>query len=90
VLGNGFVALRLYERPEQAFEHVQGEEIWQQLGAKRVCVLPQEVTHQEVAEKECEVVSDVDGQLGMFLQHRQDIVVLVRPDRYIADMWISE
>lgn len=86
VVGNGFVALRLYEKPEQAFEDVQGD-IWQQLGVKRVCVLPQGVTSQPTKYKECEVVSDVDGQLGLFLHHQQDIVVLVRPDRYVVGVF---
>ncbi len=86
VLGNGFVVLRLYEEPGQAFEDVQGE-IWQQLGVKRVCVLPQNTSSEGVSSEKCEVVCDVDGQLGVFLQQRQDIVVLVRPDRYVARIY---
>jgi hypothetical protein len=86
VLGNGFVVLRLYEEPGQAFEDVQ-EEIWQQVGVKKVCVLPQGVSGKGVSSEKCEVVCDVDGELGVFLQHRQDIVVLVRPDRYVAGIY---
>ncbi len=86
VLGNGFVLLRLYEKPEQAFEDVQGEQ-WQPLRVKRICVLPQGATNKMMKVEECEVVSDVDGCLGNFLRHRQDIVVFVRPDRYIAGVF---
>jgi len=87
VLGNGFVLLRLYEKPEQAFEDAQGEQ-WQRLGVKRVCVMPQGVTGEVMKVEGCEVVSDVDGRLGDFLRHRQGILlVLVRPDRYVAGVF---
>ena len=86
VLGNGFAVLRLYEEPEVAFENIQ-EDMWQQIGVKRVCVLPRGTTNHEVTNVGYEFVSDVDGQLGVFLRHRRDIVVLVRPDRYVAGIY---
>jgi len=91
VLGDGFALIRLYEEPEQVFEPLQGK-IWQQLGVRRICVLPQGAAS-EIAEKakcgeyECEVVRDVDGQLGIFLRQQRGIFVLVRPDRYIAGVF---
>ncbi len=83
VLGNGFVVLRLYEKPAKAFEDVP-ENVGHQSEVKYVCVLPQGVPFAEVEQKQCEVVSDVDGVLGKFLRQRQDIFVVVRPDRYVA------
>ncbi|GAC1388386.1 MAG: bifunctional 3-(3-hydroxy-phenyl)propionate/3-hydroxycinnamic acid hydroxylase [Ktedonobacteraceae bacterium] len=82
VLGSDFVVIRLYKRPERAFETVQGD-VWQQLGVRYVCVLPHGVPFAEGKHEHCEVVSDVDGLLGEFLRHRQDIFVVVRPDRYV-------
>ena len=81
VLGNGFAVIRLYENPEQAFKDIQ-ENIGQQL--RYVCVLPQGTSFSETRHEHCDVVCDVDGILGKFLWHRQDIFVVVRPDRYVA------
>ncbi|GAC1581834.1 MAG: bifunctional 3-(3-hydroxy-phenyl)propionate/3-hydroxycinnamic acid hydroxylase [Ktedonobacteraceae bacterium] len=86
VLGDGFALLRLYKKPEQAFEGVQ-EDTWEQLGVKPVCVLPQGVSFAEYEHEKCEVVSDMDGKLGDFLRHKQDIFVVVRPDRYVMGVF---
>ena len=86
VLGNGFAIIRLYEKPEQAFEDVP-EKIGQLGEVKYVCVQPQGVPFAEVESERGEVVSDVDGVLGKFLQDRQDIFVVVRPDRYVMGVF---
>ncbi len=87
VLGNGFAIVRLYERPEQAFELIEGE-IRQQWGVRYVCVLPRGGSSLEEKKYEhCEVVRDDDGQLGEFLQHNKDIFLLVRPDRYVVGVY---
>ena len=83
VLGNGFAIIRLYEKPEQAFEDVPANVG----GFKHICVLPQETSFAEGEQKHCEVIRDVDGVLGKFLHHRQDIFVVVRPDRYVAGVF---
>ncbi len=86
MLGSEFAIIRLYERPEQAFENVP-EHIREQLGAKYVCVLPQGTSFVKAEHEDCEVIRDVDGVLGKFLHHRQDIFVVVRPDRYVAGVF---
>ncbi len=89
VLGNGFVVLRLYEKPEYAFKDVP-EDIGHQSGIKYVCVLPQGTVFAEEEQKHCEVVSDVDGVLGGFLRDSRDIFVVIRPDRYVAEVFKTE
>jgi len=86
ILGDGFTVIRLYEKSGQAFEPVQ-DKLWQNLKVKYVCVLPQGVSFKKRECEHCKVVSDVDGQLGVFLRHRQDVFVLVRPDRYICGVF---
>ncbi len=88
VLGNGFAVLRLYEKPGQAFKDVP-ENIGQYSEVKYICVLPHGTLFTETEHKHCEVVSDVDGLLGKFLRNKQDIFVVVRPDRYIAGVFYS-
>ena len=83
VLGNRFAIIRLYENPEHAFKDVP-EDMGQQWGVKYVCVLPQGTPFTEIEYEHCEVVSDADGVLGKFLQDRQNIFVVVRPDRYVT------
>ncbi len=86
VLGNGFAIIRLYENPEQAFENVPAN-IREPLKTKRICVLPQGTFFAEVEHERCEVIRDVNGVLGKFLKHRQDIFVMVRPDRYVMGVF---
>ena len=88
VLGNDFVVLRLYEKPEYAFAHVSGC-IEQQLQMQYICVLPQGTPFSEKRHKHCLVVRDDEGILEKFLRHRRDIVVVVRPDRYVAGVFKS-
>ncbi len=83
VLGNDFVALRLYERPEHAFEHVP-EHLQRQLEIQYICVLPQGTPFPATKHKHCLVIRDEEGVLEKFLRHKRDIVVVVRPDRYVA------
>ena len=86
VLGDGFAVIRLYEKPEQAFEDVQ-EGMWQKLGMQCICILPYGVSLGEKMHEHYKVVSDVDGLLGDFLLHKQDIFVVVRPDRYVMGIF---
>ena len=86
VLGYGFTIMRLYEKPEQAFELVE-DKLWQRLEVKCVCVLPQGVALEQGQKERYEAVSDIDGDLGNFLRHKQDIFVVVRPDRYVAGVF---
>jgi len=80
VLGPGFALLRLYDDPARAFEPLKTD-FWERLGARFVCVQPGRYTP-AVSEK-CIIVGDVDGEMGKFLGHDQQLFVLVRPDRYI-------
>ena len=86
ILGSGFALIRLYKNPVQAFADVHGE-IWQELGVTFVCVLPQRMAHDTVKHTGCEVIYDRDGILASFLEDRQDVFVLVRPDHYICGVF---
>jgi hypothetical protein len=54
---------------------------WKRLGVRFVCVQPGRYTPS--GSEDCVVVGDVDGEMGKFLRHNQQLFVLVRPDRYI-------
>jgi 3-(3-hydroxy-phenyl)propionate hydroxylase len=82
VLGDGFAILRLYAQPEQAF-HLLTHEIWQLLNVRRVCVQPEASRHVAITKQDCLVVQDSEDVIGRFMRHQQNLLVLVRPDRYI-------
>ncbi len=86
LLGDGFTIIRLYENSAQAFEQLP-ENVLEQLSAKYICVLPQGSSFSEIQHGHCDVLHDVDGVLGKFLRHNQDIFVVVRPDRYVAGVF---
>jgi len=91
VLGTGFALIRLYEKPDEAFIGFEGE-VWTRLELRRVCVLPPQAvkeqskgldTSKNEKHKRQEIIIDCDGVLAEFLQDRQDVLLLIRPDRYI-------
>jgi 3-(3-hydroxy-phenyl)propionate hydroxylase len=87
VLGTGFAMLRLSDDPEEAFAPIKAE-IWQRLGVKFVSVEPD--GYKPIGSDKCVVVGDVQRVNADFLRNRQDIFVLVRPDRYVLGVFREE
>jgi 3-(3-hydroxy-phenyl)propionate hydroxylase len=79
LLGSGFALLRLCPGPETAFQPLRSD-IWHKLRTRLVCILPS-ATHAEPACQQLWAIDD--GQLTRFLRGRQDLFLLVRPDRYV-------
>lgn len=97
ILGNGFTLLRLYNDPQQAFIAIGGPS-WERLGVRYLCIraekrllkrqsqVPQPASNRADT-KEVFVAIDHEGVLSEFLQGRQDLFVLLRPDRYILGVF---
>ncbi len=85
VLGPGFTLLRLHEHPESAFQSMY-EEFWRAYGVRLVCLVPATVSYSKEQSTTSHIVSVVDkeGKLSQFVHGKQDIAMLVRPDRYLA------
>ncbi len=84
MLGNTFTLLRLYENPSTAFTDMT-HALWQQLDVRFLCVQPMHAHSVFVAadHRSCTTISDSDGILAHFLHHKSDILLFIRPDRFI-------
>ncbi len=84
MLGNTFSLLRLYENPHEAFRAMT-HPLWQQLAVRFLCLQPIARENVSVAADHltCTTVFDNDAILTRFFHHRRDILLLIRPDRFI-------
>jgi 3-(3-hydroxy-phenyl)propionate hydroxylase len=84
-LGHDFTLLRLYDDASQAFQPLQ-REFWQARGVKLLCVTPVVSLRadDQPASSHNKYVVDAEHVLQHLIHGRQDILLLVRPDRYIA------
>jgi 3-(3-hydroxy-phenyl)propionate hydroxylase len=86
-LGSGFVLLRLYENPLEAFLQLRSD-LWEQLGVRFVCIAPCDYfdsnSHPHLQrDTRFSTVIDIEQQMSMFFHNNRDLYLLVRPDRYI-------
>ncbi|HET8910411.1 MAG TPA: bifunctional 3-(3-hydroxy-phenyl)propionate/3-hydroxycinnamic acid hydroxylase [Ktedonobacteraceae bacterium] len=95
LLGQGFALLRLTSDPQTAFVGWEGA-YWEGLPLRLLGVIPRPgVLRKEkaaglplvVADPAVITIGDIQGVLGNLLQQRQDVYLLVRPDRYILDVF---
>lgn len=95
LLGQGFALLRLTSDPQTAFVGWE-DAYWEGLPLRRLGMIPRPgVLRKEkaaelplvLADPAVIMIGDIQGVLGHLLQQRQDIYLLVRPDRYILDVF---
>lgn len=103
VLGTGFALLRLHDNAEEAFTSLKAD-IWRRLGVQFVCVqsVPHHGGHKgpltTSASSPAPIITTNGAlptiihstEISSFLRKRQDVFVLVRPDRYIYGVFGEE
>jgi 3-(3-hydroxy-phenyl)propionate hydroxylase len=82
VLGGGFALLWFSKRPESALPPLNAT-LWQRLHPRFVQVQPAEVQHVSTSRAGSIVVRDSEHGVSAFLRNNPDLLILVRPDRYI-------
>lgn len=88
VLGPGFSLLTLSEDVDAAFAGVD-QPLWDEIGARRVCIVPQRV--RPFADAGHQTVRDHDGALNrLFEIGYRNRYLLLRPDRYVMACFSSD
>lgn len=82
LLGNGFALLWLHDRAKQAFPTFD-HAIWQRLSTRFIAMQPVDMQSVSTSVEGCTLVKDREGKLQDFLHNNPDLLILVRPDRYI-------
>lgn len=86
LLGSDFALLRLHANPQEAFSPLQAD-LWQRLKLRRICIVPA-IENTWGNYPNCEYARDTQ-HFARFLQERQDLFLLVRPDRVLFGAFLA-
>lgn len=87
VLGPDFALLRLYPYPDKAFQALH-DDFWQRLKPRRVCIVP---ATESMPEVDLDWIWAKDTRhFALFMRERQDLFLLVRPDRVLFGAFTAE